>query len=239
MLSEVLDHFGFARDFYGAGYHETPYHRQVLQNLRGAIHAGRLIAFTGLVGSGKTLLLRQLRDILVAEKRVTVSKSRAVDKERSSLATLITALFYDLSPDKEPKIPTQSEFRERALRELVRKSKKPVVLFVDEAHDLHFRTLRGLKRLCEVVADGGTVLSIVLAGHPKLRNALLRPNMEEIGSRFAVFRSRAWPATRPTISPGCSNAAGRRTPYRRRSSSRRQSICSPHGCAHRCRSSNI
>ncbi|HTT79772.1 MAG TPA: AAA family ATPase [Stellaceae bacterium] len=77
-------------------------------------------------------------------------------------------------------IPTQSEFRERALRELVRNSKKPVVLFVDEAHDLHFRTLRGLKRLCEVVADGGAVLSIVLAGHPKLRNALLRPNMDVI-----------------------------------------------------------
>jgi type II secretory pathway predicted ATPase ExeA len=187
MLSEVLDHFGFACDFYGAGYYETPYHRQALQNLRGAIHAGRLIAFTGLVGSGKTLLLRQLRDVLVAEKRVTVSKSLAVDKERTSLTTLITALFYDLSPEKEPRIPAQSEYRERALRELVRKSKKPVVLFVDEAHDLHFRTLRGLKRLCEVVADGGAVLSIVLAGHPKLRNALLGPNMEEIGSRFAVF----------------------------------------------------
>jgi hypothetical protein len=27
----------------------------------------------------------------------------------------------------------------------------------------------------------------IKAGHPKLRNALLRPNMEEIGSRFAVF----------------------------------------------------
>jgi hypothetical protein len=38
-----------------------------------------------------------------------------------------------------------------------------------------------------VVADGGAVLSIVLVGHPKLRNALLGPNMEEIGSRFAVF----------------------------------------------------
>ena len=108
MLSEVLDHFGFARDFYGAGYYETPYHRQVLQSLHGAIHAGRLIAFTGLVGSGKTLLLRQLRDNLVAEKRVTVSKSLAVDKERSSLATLITALFYDLSPEKEPRIPPKA-----------------------------------------------------------------------------------------------------------------------------------
>jgi type II secretory pathway predicted ATPase ExeA len=187
MLSEVLDHFGFARDLYGAGYYETPHHRQVLHNLRGAIHAGRLIAFTGLVGSGKTLLLRQLQEILVAEKRVTVSKSLAVDKDRASLTTLITALFYDLSPEKEPRIPAQSEYRERALRDLVRKSKRPVVLFVDEAHDLHHKTLRGLKRLCEVVADGGGVLSIVLAGHPKLRNALLGPNMEEIGSRFAVF----------------------------------------------------
>jgi type II secretory pathway predicted ATPase ExeA len=187
MLSEVLEHFGFTRDLHAAGYYETPYHRQFLKNLLGAVHAGRLIAFTGLVGSGKTLLLRQLQDALVAEKRVTVSKSLAVDKERASLTTLITAPFYDLSPDKEPKIPAQSEHRERALRELVRKSKRPVALFIDEAHDLHHKTLSGLKRLREVVVDGGGVLSIVLAGQPKLRNALLRPNMEEIGFRFAVF----------------------------------------------------
>ena len=125
---------------------------------------------------------------LAAEKRVTVSKSLAVDKDRASLTTLITALFYDLSPDKDaPRIPVQSEHRERALRELVRKSKRPVVLFVDEAHDLHHKTLAGLKRLREVVVDGGGMLSIVLAGHPRLRNALMRPNMEEIGFRFAVF----------------------------------------------------
>jgi hypothetical protein len=63
---------------------------------------------------------------------------------------------------------------------------KPVVLFVDETHDPSQNPDR-LKRLCEVVADGGGVLSIVLADHPKLRNALLRPNMEETGFRFAVF----------------------------------------------------
>jgi type II secretory pathway predicted ATPase ExeA len=239
MLSEVLDHFGFARSLYGAGYYETSYHRQVLQNLRGAIHAGRLIAFTGLVGCGKTLLLRQLQDTLVAEKRVTVSKSLAVDKDRASLTTLITALFYDLSPEKEPKIPAQSEYRERALRDLVRKSKKPVVLFVDEAHDLHHKTLRGLKRLCEVVADGGAVLSIVLAGHPKLRNALLGRTWRKSAPASLSFRSMAWPAIRPTISPGCSNAAGRTMPNSTRSSSRRRSICSPPGCVRRCRSSSI
>ncbi len=187
MLAEVQDHFGFTRDPQAAGFYETAYHRQFLRDLRTAIHAGKLIAFTGLVGSGKTLLLRQLQADLVAEKRVTVSKSLAVDKDRASLTTLITALFYDLSPEKDPRIPAQSEHRERALRDLVRKSKRPVVLFVDEAHDLHHKTLSGLKRLREVVADGDGVLSIVLAGHPRLRNALMRPNMEEVGFRFAVF----------------------------------------------------
>jgi len=173
MLAEVQDHFGFTRGLQAAGFYDTPYHRQFLRDLRAAIHAGKLIAFTGLVGSGKTLLLRQLQADLVAEKRVTVSKSLAVDKDRASLTTLITALFYDLSLEKDPRIPAQSEHRERALRDLVRKSKRPVVLFVDEAHDLHHKTLSGLKRLREVVADGDGVLSIVLAGHPRLRNALM------------------------------------------------------------------
>lgn len=61
------------------------------------------------------------------------------------------------------------------------------MLLVDESHDLHPKTLVGLKRLMEVVADSGGTLAIVLAGHPKLRNDLRRPTMEEIGSRSALF----------------------------------------------------
>ena len=41
--------------------------------------------------------------------------------------------------------------------------------------------------LIELVEDGGGRLSVVLAGHPKLRNDLRRPTMEEIGSRTDVF----------------------------------------------------
>ena len=54
---------------------------------------------------------------------------------------------------------------------------------------LHPKTLVGLKRLIEVVRDGGGTLSIVLAGHPKLKNDLRRPTMEEIGSRVAQASS--------------------------------------------------
>jgi len=86
---------------------------------------------------------------------------------------LIMALFYDLSTEKEVKIPSQPEKRIRNLRELIRKKKKPIALFIDEAHDLHTKTLISLKKLMEVIQDGGGLLSIVLAGHLKLKSDLL------------------------------------------------------------------
>jgi type II secretory pathway predicted ATPase ExeA len=128
-----------------------------------------------------------LFEVLEKEGKILVSKSLSVDKNRATLPTLIAALFYDLSTDKEIKIPALGEKRERELRDLIRKGKKPVALFVDEAHDLHYSTLTGLKRLIEVVEDGGGTLSVVLAGHPKLKNDLRRPTMEEIGYRATVF----------------------------------------------------
>ena len=62
-----------------------------------------------------------------------------------------------------------------------------MALFIDDAHDLHPKTLTALKRLIELVAEGGGQLSIVLVGHPKLKNDLRRPKMEEIGDRTTVF----------------------------------------------------
>jgi type II secretory pathway predicted ATPase ExeA len=187
MLTEVMEHFGLARDLLAAGYFETDHHRQLAKDVRAAILTGRLVAVAGIVGSGKTVLLRRLQEDLAREGKVTVSKSLSVDKDRTTIPTLITALFHDLSPDKDPKIPGQGEKRERELQQLVRRGRKPVALFVDEAHDLHAKTLVGLKRLMEVVADGGGMLSVVLVGHPKLRNDLRRPTMEEIGYRSAIF----------------------------------------------------
>jgi hypothetical protein len=38
-----------------------------------------------------------------------------------------------------------------------------------------------------VIEDGGGKLSVVLAGHPKLKNDLRRPTMEEIGYRATIL----------------------------------------------------
>jgi len=187
MRVEVMQYYGLVQPLSQAGYYETDHHKQILKDIREAVPEGRLIAVCGVVGCGKTLTIRRLQHQLREENRVLVSQSLAVEKQNIRLGTLITALFYDLSTDKQVRIPAQGEKRERELQALVKKSKRPVALFIDEAHDLHPTTLIGLKRLLEVVESGGGRLSVVLAGHPKLKNDLRRPSLEEIGYRTDVF----------------------------------------------------
>jgi type II secretory pathway predicted ATPase ExeA len=187
MLSDVRSFYGFVRDFGQAGYFETVQSQQIVRELSYEIRAGKLVTLSGIVGCGKTTTLRRIQDTLAQDKEILVSKSLSVEKSQLSLAVLINALFYDLAIEKDFKIPTQPEKRERVLRDLIRKRQKPIALFIDDAHDLQAKTLVGLKRLIEVVRDGNGTLSVVLAGHPKLKNDLRRPTMEEIGSRAAIF----------------------------------------------------
>ncbi|MCB4806596.1 MULTISPECIES: ExeA family protein, partial [Methylobacterium] len=187
MLTEVMRFYDLLRPPTDVGFFETEHHTQVARDIRAAIAGGRLIAVTAVIGSGKTLLSRRLRADLEREGRVIVSRSLSVDKAKITVPLLLAALFYDLSPEKTVTISSQSERRERDLQELFRRARKPVALFIDDAHDLHPKTLTALKRLIELVAEGGGQLSIVLIGHPKLKNDLRRPKMEEIGDRTTVF----------------------------------------------------
>jgi len=188
MLKEIMDHFGLARELRNPpAYFETEQNLQVFKEVRAAVKLGKLVALSGIVGCGKTATLRRVQEVLHEEGKILVSKSLAVDKGRVNLGTLIMALFFDLATEKSFTVPTQAEKRERKLRDLIKKRKKPVVLFIDEAHDLHGQTLIGIKRLIELVQDSGAALSVVLAGHPKLKNDLRRSSMEEIGSRTTIF----------------------------------------------------
>ena len=148
---------------------------------------GRIIVLYGVIGSGKTLTLRRLQQHLKDENKVTISKSQAVEKHNIKLSTLMTALFYDLATGKKVRIPSRVEDRERELLEIIKKGKRPVVLFVDDAHALKDDTLTGIKRIMEMVEGDGGCLSVVLAGWPKLRNDLRRPKLEEIGLRADIF----------------------------------------------------
>ena len=187
MLSEAMTFYGLHRDFHQAGYFPTAHNEHIFEALKVAVTRGQLVVLSGIVGCGKTTLLRRIQDDLRRENDIRVSKSVALAKDRVTIETLVIALFHDLSTEREIKIPGQAEKRERKLLELIGKRQKPIVLLIDEAHDLTRKTLIELKRLTELVHEIGETLSLVLAGHPKLKNELSRGTMEEIGSRSTFF----------------------------------------------------
>jgi type II secretory pathway predicted ATPase ExeA len=190
MLSDVRHYYGFTRDFSllsQMAFFETTQLQLVLKELKLAIKDGKLIVLSGMVGTGKTSTLQRIRELLEQEKEILVAQALALNIGNITIDTLELALFCDLATDKDEQPPKKSEERPRALRELLKKKKKPVVLFIDDAHQLREDTLLGLKRLMEVMRGGKNTLSIVLAGHPKLRNDLVHPAMEQIGGRVTLF----------------------------------------------------
>jgi len=76
---------------------------------------------------------------------------------------------------------------------MFRKAKKPVLLFIDDAHNLHVKTLNSLKPLSELATDEERKVLIILIGHPKLKSDVRRPSMEEVGVRNSV---QVWCITR-------------------------------------------
>jgi type II secretory pathway predicted ATPase ExeA len=192
MYGEMMQYYGLVKDFDKTDFFETEAFKSVLSSLEILAMSGGIIALTGIVGIGKTKVMRHFKDELKKNNQVIVVKSLATDKHRVNINTLYASLFADLPTAKDFKAPTQTEIRERKLQELIRKINKPIVFFIDGAHDLHWRTLIGIKQLIETVEDAKGILTIIMVGHPKLGNDLNRPAMEEIGARAKLVSPDSW-----------------------------------------------
>ncbi|TNF66844.1 MAG: AAA family ATPase [Gammaproteobacteria bacterium] len=189
MYQQALNKFHLNKPFMKAGYFETEQYRDIYSDLKKIISLGGIVSLTGMVGSGKTTMLRKIKQELDKDKKIITSQCLTTDKAKLSINNILLALYYDLSPKgtKNITVPSQNERKERLLLELIIKQKSSVVLFIDEAHDIHGNTLVALKRIVEMVSNSNYHLSVVLAGHPKLKNYLSKGTMEEIGARVEKF----------------------------------------------------
>lgn len=161
MLSDVMEHFGLSKSLRHVDDFETEHHRQLLKDLKVAIHEGGIMALTGIVGSGKTVFLGRMQDQLRQEGQIEVAESLTFDVPRVNLDTLKLALYDDLATDKDGDRPSKTAKSERAFMKVMRRCQKPLVVFVDDGHDVHGQTLRGLKQLIEKTRRRGARLTIV------------------------------------------------------------------------------
>ena len=187
MIFDALEEYGLIKPLSEAGFFATDKIKQLHEKIKNhALSYGSLIAVSGTVGSGKTTFINELMYELKKDGKCIVSYSYSSDREAVNVKTLLTALLIDVNRSDKP-VPTAYETRDRHLVKLMEENNKPVVLFIDEAQDLHGNTLSSLKKLCEMAKVSKQTLTIILAGQPKLKNTIRSQKMEEIGSRAYII----------------------------------------------------
>ena len=181
-----LYHFGLSELPFGltpdtSFFCELEGHIEALNVLKVAIESGEgFIKITGEVGTGKTLLCRQLLNDYEQKFLCAYLPNPYLspDELRISLAT---ELGLKLS-----KRIDQFRLIERISRKLIQshKSGKPVILLVDEAQALPDETLEALRLFTNLETEKRKLLQVVLFGQPELEARLAEKKLRQLRQRI-------------------------------------------------------
>ena len=208
------------------GFHCTPFTREIknsdrfplaeyedaLSALLQTIEQRMSCALIAPAGTGKTSLLRAVVDRLPDARyrthyvKVTGLSKRDMCREIAAALGLPPVGTY---PSLVRKL--QERFVETADTDGLRP-----VLILDEAHDLRIEVLAMLRVLTNFDMDSRLVLSIVLAGQPKLRDILRREELDDVAKRlahYATLRTLSRDETRSYLEHRCTIAGAQTLPF--------------------------
>ncbi len=181
-----LYHFGFTELPFGLTpdtefFCELPGHIEALNVLKIALGSGEgFIKITGEVGTGKTLLCRQLLNQLHDRFVCAYLPNPYLSPEelRFSLASEL-GMRVNKSLD-------QIQLTHRISRRLIRlhKKGKPVVIIVDEAQALPDESLEALRLFTNLETEKRKLLQVVLFGQPELDERLAQSHLRQLRQRM-------------------------------------------------------
>lgn len=162
-------------------YYESQGHHRAMAYLRYGLEQGEgFIVITGGIGTGKTMLVRNLfselegRDIMAAQLVTTqveaedmlrmVCASFGLAHEGMNKATLLHNM----------EVIARTRFAEG----------RRILLVVDEAQNLPARSLEELRMLANFQIEGRSLFQSFLLGQEELRRTLQRPEMEQLRQRI-------------------------------------------------------
>jgi general secretion pathway protein A len=160
----------------------SPQHKFALTMLRyGLVSRAGFSVLTGEVGSGKTLLVRQLLASLDGD--VTLGLISNTSRHLGRLLQWV-CLAYGIDHAGKDDPTLYQAFVDFLVREYA--AGRQVVLIVDEAQNLGLDMLEQLRVLSNVNADKNTVLQTMLVGQPELLETLKLPNLRQFAQRISV-----------------------------------------------------
>jgi general secretion pathway protein A len=162
---------------------QTPRHNEALAALYYGVRQHRgFVVVTGEVGTGKTLLLRCLLQLLEKSKDVGYAY---VFNGRLTPTDFLQYIVADFG------LPSSGKNKCELLLDLSkfllsrRSQRMTSVLIVDEAHDLSADTLEEIRLLSNLETPDDKLLQIVLAGQPELDKKLDSVELRQLKQRIA------------------------------------------------------
>lgn len=163
-----------------------------------AAMGGRFVAIIGESGAGKTTMLQDLKEKVLAERKPMVFIEPSVvgmddsDKRGSRVKSSDIQTAIVLTLDAKTSVAQSNEQRTRQVFRMLEDSAtsgRSHLLIIEEAHSLPVPTLNHLKRLHERMRLGRKpMLGILLLGHPELEKKLNRYDVREVMQRCEIAR---------------------------------------------------
>ena len=164
----------------------TKGHREMLATLLYGINERRgFIAIMGEAGTGKTTLLDIVKHKLNEKTKVAYISNTVVSYDQ--LLAMALAELGLANPEEVPsRVASLNRLGNFASRQLLQGGN--VALIVDEAQNLDFRDLEGLRLLSNLETSKHKLIQIVLSGQPELHAKLRRPEMRQLAQRINMRR---------------------------------------------------
>ncbi len=167
-----------------AFYFESCQHKEAFAHLLyGIKHRKGIIAMTGEVGTGKTILCRILLNQIDAR-----IKTAFILNPSFSQIQLLQLITKDLGIPFPAKKNNKLELITALNQFLIDETGKGhnVAVIIDEAQNLNIHQLEQIRLLSNLETEKDKLLQIILVGQPELLEKLKKPSLRQLNSRVGV-----------------------------------------------------
>ncbi|MEN3004599.1 ExeA family protein [Dehalobacterium formicoaceticum] len=172
----MMAQLSFLREIPTEGLLSLPQHREALARLKYIIASKGFGVMTGSPGMGKSSILRTL-DASLDKSRFLFCYINDADLKPKNLYSKIP---YYLSVQPSTYLDRmKKQFRDAVVNLYDTHDRLPIIV-IDNAQDLPIQTIKEIRYLLNFEIDAKSLLSLILVGHPELRDTLKLRSFEAV-----------------------------------------------------------